>query len=324
MTKKMNRSEIATKKRKLLVERTSLALGLTASESEGLLMTGRRQSLRVNRIKSTVAEVLPELHALGWSGERYRWMSDGFTIKAGLDAVRDSGLFADGRVLIQNAASWLPVLMLDSRAGDKVLDVCAAPGGKTTHMAALSDNQADITANDNSRARLAKLRAMCDRLEADINRYTLFDAQQLARRLDGERYDKILLDAPCSGEGMMRLDRDKDFETWSVSQIKRLQQLQRKILVQAWQLLQPGGTLVYSTCTMAPEENEQVIDYALRRLDGVEIAPIEIDLDNRVPAVEVWNGKRMDPRVGSCLRLQPSQDVEAFFVCVLRKGLSSS
>jgi tRNA (cytosine49-C5)-methyltransferase len=210
-------------------------------------------------------------------------------------------------------------LALDPQPQERILDVCAAPGGKTTHLAALASNQAYITANDNSRARLQKLQSMCQRLQADIERFTLFDATQLARRLDGDQFDKILIDAPCSGEGLMRLDRDKDFDSWSVAHIKRLQQLQKRIVGQAWQLLRPGGVLVYSTCTMAPEENEAVVDYALRALDGVELMPLTSGLTNTVPAVQQWNGKQLNPALAGCLRLKPGRDVEAFFVCKLQK-----
>ena len=285
MAKKLSTAALAAKKRPLLIGRTAHALGVDESEAARLLQTGRRQGVRLNPLRGNTAETLAAMRELGWQGEQYAWMPGGYSVESGLEALRDSQLAADGRVLIQNAASWLPVLLLDAQPEERVLDVCAAPGGKTTHIAASTGNRALITANDNSRVRQAKLRAMCGRIGADIDRFTLFDAQALARKLDGEQYDRILLDAPCSGEGLMRLDRDKDFETWSVAQVKRLQQLQRKLLVQAWQLLAPGGTLVYSTCTMAPEEDELVVDYALRRLEDVELAPIIMELPNRVPAV---------------------------------------
>jgi 16S rRNA (cytosine1407-C5)-methyltransferase len=233
--------------------------------------------------------------------------------------IRDSEPVLSGQVFIQNAASWLPVLALDPKPGETILDVCAAPGGKTSHIAARTNNQAVIWANDNSRARLAKLQANMNRLGAQIATYTLFDATQLARKLAGQQFDKILLDAPCSGEGMMHIQSDKDLATWSVAQIKRLQQIQKRILGQAWELLKPGGTLVYSTCTMAPEENEAVIDYFLRSKQDAHIQSFEITLPNKVPAVKEWNGRSFNPQTQKCLRLKPSPSIEAFFVCKLVK-----
>jgi 16S rRNA (cytosine1407-C5)-methyltransferase len=164
------------------------------------------------------------------------------------------------------------------------------------------------------------MQANLKRLNVTPEDTTLFDATQLARKLAGRTFDKILLDAPCSGEGLMRYDRDKDFATWSVAHIKRLQQLQKRIIVQAWELLEPGGTLVYSTCTMAPEENEAVVDYLLRVRPGAEIVPFAVDLPKRVAPVTSWNGRAYSPSITGCLRLVPSADIEAFFVCQLHKS----
>jgi len=311
-------------KRAIWLERTVEALGVDGATALELLRLGRTQSIRLNPLVADPQQTLKALQTLGWRGQAFVLKEERtehcYSVEAGMEAIRDSQLAADGAVLIQNAASWLPVLALDPQPGDAILDVCAAPGGKTTHIAALTNNQAQITANDNSRARLMKLQAMCQRMSADIERYTLYDALYLARKLDGQQYDRIIIDAPCSGEGMMQYDRDKDFASWSVAHIKRLQQLQKRVLVQAWQLLKPGGTLVYSTCTMAPEEDEAVIDYGLRTLDGVSIINLEWQLPNRVPAVASWNGKAYNPDVQAAVRLKPSKEIEAFFVCKLVKS----
>lgn len=308
------------KKRHDLVIRTSAAIGTDAETVTELLSLERKQSLRVNTLK-VADDAIERLRELGWHGSRYDWTDAGYTIDQGLKPVRDSELVADGLVYIQNAASWLPVLALDPQPSESVLDVCAAPGGKTSHIAAITKNKALITANDNSRPRLAKLRANLDRLGVGNVELTLYDATQIARKLHGRQFDKILLDAPCSGEGMMRYDNDKDFESWSVAHIKRLQQLQKRLILQAWQLLRPGGTLVYSTCTMAPEENEAVIDYLLRKAPEAIIEPISLDLPNRSDSVTAWNGKEYSSALVSCLRLRPSEHIEAFFVCKISKSL---
>jgi 16S rRNA (cytosine1407-C5)-methyltransferase len=285
-----------------------------------LLSVARQQSVRINPLKADYRQTVAALRRLGWQGEPVGWCPDGLTVETGLQAIRDSELAANGHVYIQNAASWLPVLVLDPQAGETVLDVCAAPGGKTSHLAALAGNEAYITANDNSRPRLAKLRANLERLGVNNVEYTLYDATQLAHRLLDRQFDKILLDAPCSGEGMMSLQSDKDFSSWSVAHIRRLQQLQKRLIAQAWQLLKPGGTLVYSTCTMAPEENEAVIDYLLRRNPDAHINQIKHELQNRVPPVISWNDKNFDEQVRFALRLVPSPEIEAFFVCKIIKS----
>lgn len=316
MTKK--KIDKTATKREQWIERTSLALGLSVAETIDLLKTPRQQALRINNLKAR-PEILEELKKLGWRGKQYPWFDLGYSIDEGLSAINNSELAANGEVFVQNAASWLPVLALDARAGESVLDVCAAPGGKTSHIASATNNEAHIWANDNSRPRLAKMQANLARLSANIEHFTLFDATMLAKKLSDQQFDKILLDAPCSGEGMMTLGKDKDFATWSVAHIKRLQHLQKRIILQAWQLLAPGGTLVYSTCTMAPEENEAVIDYLLRTAEDAQIVPIDIKTSNQVAPVKHWNGKTYNVEISKCLRLIPSAETEAFFVCKIKK-----
>lgn len=235
-----------------------------------------------------------------------------------LERVKDSSLVADGKVYVQNAASWLPVLALSPRPDENILDVCAAPGGKASHIQALTNNQSTLTCNDNSKPRLIKLQANMQRLGAEAT-YMLSDATRLSQQLPAESFDKILLDVPCSGEGLMTLDDLKLFDSWSVAHIRRLGALQKNILTTAWQLLKPGGTLVYSTCTMAPEENEAVIDYFLRKHPDAKLEPVSFDLDNRLPALLSWNDKPFQNDLSPCLRLMPSTFYEAFFVAKLVK-----
>lgn len=305
-------------KRAAFVERTGAALAVDHQTAISMLSIGRVQSVRVNPLKANT-HVLEEMLALGWTGKPYPWYPDGYSIETGLTELRDSELAATGQIYIQNAASWLPILALDPRPDETVLDVCAAPGGKTSHIAALAQNRANITANDNSRPRLAKLRANLERLGVHGVTYTLFDATQIARKIEDQQFDKILLDAPCSGEGMMNYQSDKDMSTWSVAQIKRLQQQQKRLITQAWQLLRPGGTLVYSTCTIAPEENEAVIDYLLRSREDAQLEPIAVEGVDRWQPVLAWHDRKFSQEMKHVIRLAPSQQTEAFFVARIRK-----
>lgn len=309
-------------KKQLLVERTALALNVSAEEATELLLIGRQQSVRVNTLKTSQDAALKTLQSTVANTHPVSWIDHGHFVDDGLTAIRDTDAVDTGELYIQNAASWIPALALNPQPGEAILDMCAAPGGKTSHIAQLSNNAAVITANDNSRPRLHKLQNNLNRLGVENVEFLLHDATKLTHKLGIEQFDKILLDAPCSGEGMMTLDSRKDFESWSVAHIKRLQQLQKKLIVQAWQLLKPGGTLVYSTCTMAPEENEAVLDYLLRHNDDVEIHSLEefkSELSNSVTPVLGWNAKQYNPRINNALRLKPSPQVEAFFVAKLTK-----
>ncbi len=320
MSKHTSPEEKLARKRAVWLERTQQILGVDKAAAQELLNVERRQSLRLNPLIADPAETLKQLAVIGWRGTAYRWATNCYTVDEGAVAVRDSAIVASGAAFIQNAASWIPVLALHPQPDQRILDVCAAPGGKSSHIAAITNNRASLWVNDNSRARLVKTQTNFKRLGVTPTDTTLFDATMLARKLDGELFDKILLDAPCSGEGLMRLSRDKDFAAWSVAHIKRLQQLQKRIITQAWEVLKPGGTLVYSTCTMAPEEDEAVIDYLLRAREDAEVIPFKLGVPNSVLPLRSWNGRPFNEAIQGCLRLAPSEDIEAFFVCKLRKS----
>lgn len=312
MAKRKNTEEIRLKKRDLWIKRTMQWSGLDQTEVESLLMTPRTQSVRVNPLAA--GDIPTNLLAKPIS-----WCSNGYEIVKSEEEEYNE-LSQSGKIYIQNAASWLPVIALNPQAGDSVLDVCAAPGGKSSHIQALTNNKSRLICNDNSKPRLMKLQANMKRLGVQAE-YSLADATRLSRHNLGE-FDKILLDAPCSGEGLMTLRAEdaKLFDSWSVAHIRRLSDLQKRIISEAWQLLKPGGTLVYSTCTMAPEENETVVNYLLRRQDDAELLPIKIaNLPNRQPAVQSWNNRNFTHDLSNCLRLAPGRLTEAFFVALLYK-----
>jgi NOL1/NOP2/sun family putative RNA methylase len=319
MAKRKDRELIRQRKREQWVDRTGQALGLSKSETEPLLYIRRTQSFRVNRLKASDVSIAG-LRNRSLLNQPIRWCKSGYALENATERLADGHFLEEGVVYIQNAASWLPVLTLDPQPNEHILDVCAAPGGKAAHIQAITDNGSTLVCNDNSRPRLAKLQANMLRLGATAA-YTLHDATKLSRVFEPYSFDRVLLDAPCSGEGLMTLHPEdaKLFDSWSVAHIRRLSALQKKILHESWQVLKSGGTLVYSTCTMAPEENEAVIDYFLRTHADAELLPITIQLEGRIPTVATWNNKSFTRDLSGCLRLQPSKLTEAFFVAHLRK-----
>lgn len=312
MAKRKDPAQERQRKRELWIDRTMQWSGLPRAEVEAKLAQTRTQSFRLNPLVD--GEVAPHLLA-----HQVAWCPDGYEIVP--EHIAEYQQLADsGRGYIQNAASWLPVLALQPAAGERVLDLCAAPGGKCSHIQAIAGGQADLICNDNSKPRLMKLQVNLKRLNVSAE-YMLADARNLSRR-QLEAFDKILLDAPCSGEGLMSLNaRDISlFDSWSVAHIRRLSDLQKRLILEAWRLLKPGGTLVYSTCTMAPEENEVVVDWLLRRQSDAELMPINITpLPDRVSAVQSWNNRVLTHDLSGCLRLMPGRLTEAFFVAAFRK-----
>ena len=277
------------------------------------MLRGRRQSIRVNTLKSETDLGLQ--NPIEWAPHCYWHEGD----KASLTRSED---VTKGLAYVQNAASFIPPIVMQPKAKDRILDICAAPGGKASHIAALTGNKADLWVNDNSRPRLNRMIDIFSTLGVKTTNMTLYAIDSLRHQLPHEYFDKILLDAPCSGEGMIDLDDPKALDHWSVAQIKRLQRIQKKAIVTAWDLLRPGGVLVYSTCTMAPEENEAVVDYLLRKQETAQLQPIELDLPNRIPTLKGWNNKTYQSDLTNCLRLGPSPEIEAFFVALIRKPKS--
>lgn len=312
MAKRKDPAQERQRKRELWINRTMQWSGLSRAEVETILARTRTQSFRLNPLVD--GEVAPHLLA-----HQVAWCPDGYEIVP--EHIAEYQQLADsGRGYIQNAASWLPVLALQPAAGERVLDLCAAPGGKCSHIQALANSQADLVCNDNSKPRLMKLQANLKRLNAPAE-FMLADARHISRR-QLEVFDKILLDAPCSGEGLISLNASDTplFDSWSVAHIRRLSDLQKRLILEAWRLLKPGGTLVYSTCTMAPEENEVVVDWLLRRQPDAALIPIDIaPLPDRVPVVQSWNDRRFTHDLSGCLRLMPGRLTEAFFVAAFRK-----
>ncbi len=318
MTKRKDKDTVTGKKRSQLTARTMQVLSVDETTAIDLLSTPLRPSVRINPLAGDPTEILHDMTVLGWKGEPVAWCVNGYSITEGFEALRDSELVVTGKIYLQNEASWLPVVLLDPKPGMAVLDMCAAPGGKTSHIGALIENKGRLVTNDNSRPRLMKLQQNLSRLHVTAD-YILHDATRLSRKLDTQVFDAILLDAPCSGEGLINITRPKTLESWSVAHVKRLSTLQKQLIREAWQLLKPGGRLVYSTCTMAPEEDEAVVNYLLKHNDDAVVKDISLPIEGALSGLSGWNERMFDPNTSKAMRLIPGTGREAFFVCVIEK-----
>jgi len=319
MTKRKNKEVITAKKQMLLIERTAHIFNVSQAEAQNLLSQSLRPFVRINPLADNPKKTLKAMEALGWKGMLSKWCAYGYSIEQGFEALRDSDLVIKGVIYLQNEASWTPVIGLNPQPGETVLDMCAAPGGKTSHIAALMQNKGKLIANDNSRPRLLKLQQNLARLHVKAD-YSLHDATRLSKSFPEASFDKILLDAPCSGEGLVNLTLPKTLDTWSVAHIRRLSSLQKQLITEAWKLLKPGGRLVYSTCTMAPEENEVVVNHLLKRNEDAHIVPLEMQYDVVHSGITSWNDRDFHPTITHALRLLPARGREAFFVCLLQKA----
>lgn len=234
------------------------------------------------------------------------WYKDAYIINSEKSFFSHSKEFELGQIYILNASSLIPVLALDPSHDEKILDICAAPGGKTIQISKLSRNLSHISVNDEDSFRLRIMKKLFELYNINVDNFYNQPAQYLYKNLENEKFDKILIDAPCSGEGMINLDNPKTLGFWSVKKIKRLSKLQKRIIESAVKLLKPGGTLIYSTCTFAPEENEENINWAIKNLE-LEVSPIELKIDNKVLTESLW------------IKIIPNNYMEPFFVCKMSK-----
>lgn len=273
-----------------------------------------RRSIRVNTLKISVDDFLALVAPYGWQLTPVPWCAEGFWIERDDEASLPLGSTAEhlsGLFYIQEASSMLPVaaLFADGNSPERVMDVAAAPGSKTTQIAARMGNQGAILANEFSASRVKVLHANISRCGIHNVALTHFDGRVFGAALP-EVFDAILLDAPCSGEGVVRKDPDA-LKNWSVESNLEIAATQRELIDSAFHALRPGGTLVYSTCTLNRDENEDVCLWLQAQYpDAVEFLPLDDLFASAQEAVTPEGFLHVFPQIYDC---------EGFFVARLRK-----
>ena len=273
-----------------------------------------RRSIRVNTLKISVGAFLDLVSPYGWQLTPVPWCEEGFWIERDEEESLPLGSTAEhlsGLFYIQEASSMLPVaaLFADENQPERVMDVAAAPGSKTTQIAARMNNRGAILANEFSASRVKVLHANISRCGIHNVALTHFDGRVFGAALP-EAFDAILLDAPCSGEGVVRKDPDA-LKNWSVESNLQIAATQRELIDSAFHALRPGGTLVYSTCTLNRDENEDVCLWLKQRyVDAVEFLPLDTLFDSASHAATPEGFLHVFPQIYDC---------EGFFVARLRK-----
>ncbi|WP_111930251.1 16S rRNA (cytosine(967)-C(5))-methyltransferase RsmB [Clostridium tertium] len=273
------------------------------------LMAGLNETpkvtVRVNEFKAEYDEVYEKLEEIGYNIEDGYACPEAIAIKGG-KGIEDNQLFKEGLITVQDESAMLVAPLLDLKEGDKVLDLCAAPGGKTTHIAELLANSGEVLAFDLHENKLSLIEENAKRLGLNNIVCKAMDATKL--NSDYISYgDKVLIDVPCSGLGIIR---KKPEIKWNKTrqQLKDLVPIQREIMENSWQYLKPGGTLVYSTCTLNKEENEENLKWFLSKHNDAEIEKIYIGNNNNF----IYNGD------GS-LTILPNDSMDGFFIGKIKK-----
>ncbi len=233
--------------------------------------------------------------------------------------VTDLEIYKEGKIYIQSLSSMLPVLVLDPQPGDHILDMAAAPGSKTSQIAAYTANGAEIVANDIDRGRLYKLKAIMAQQGCEHITVTSIPGQTIWQQYP-EYFDKVLLDAPCSMEGRFDCQDKKSYKHWSTKKVKNLARLQQWLLRSALSSTKVGGTIVYSTCTISPEENEGAVNWLLEKEKNAviveDIALSDLPMHN---GFTTCGNTHYLPQLIKTKRIIPTEYYEGFYVAKLKK-----
>jgi NOL1/NOP2/sun family putative RNA methylase len=267
--------------------------------------------VRVNTIKAEADRAQAALEAEGIDVDPVEWHPGLFRFPG--DSAGANWPYFHGWIHGQEEVSTVPARVLGPQPGERVWDACAAPGSKTTQLAALMDDEGVVIATDTNLGRISALRSNTERLGVTNAALTHEDARNHSLKpFDGALYDRALVDVPCSCEGTIRKNPDV-LEDWERSHVEGTAGVQKGILRRALQVTREGGTVVYSTCTFAPEENEAVLNYALEE-EPCRLREFEIPLDSR-PGVTEWEGETFDETVERAKRIYPHHNDTGGFFC---------
>lgn len=277
-------------------------------------------SFRVNTLKTSDAAALSLLEAQGFDIKKIEWCQNAYYIPhKQRRELTNSQLMQQGMIYIQNPSSLFASLVLNPVASEEVLDMAAAPGGKTLHIAQLMNNEGRIAAVEAVRQRFFRLRANVELAGATMVNVYCKDSTRLGRIVP-ERFDRVLLDAPCSSEARFNIEDPKSFAFWSEKKVQEMQRKQKKLIYSAIQCLKPTGILVYCTCSFAPEENEAIIQYALDKFGAkISVLPIEVPFDNYQKGLSHWKDQQFDANLTKSVRIIPNDKMSGFYVCKIIK-----
>lgn len=271
-------------------------------------------TLRVNTIKYNIQNLMKYFREKNIKFERVPWYTDALVIKNAKEKdIQKLDIYEKGYVYFQSLSSMVPPLVLNPKKGEKILDMTAAPGSKTTEMAALMENDGEILANELDKIRCERLKYNVEMQEAKIVEVINRRGEKLGNEYT-EQFDKVLLDAPCSGEGRFIATKVQTYRGWSEKTVNDLVKLQKKLFESAYNALKHGGVMVYSTCTINRYENEGVLDWALNNFD-IKLKDINLEIRDVISG----DNQGLNKDVNKAIKILPSKFMEGFFVALIYK-----
>ncbi len=272
-------------------------------------------SIRTNTLKISSTDLRQRLENKGFKLKPIEWIPDAFNVIKAPYNLGSTHEFLQGYYYLQNVASMLPAIILNPKPSDVVIDMCAAPGSKATQLAQIMGNQGTLILIDRNKNRIPALDINLRRLGVNNSIILNMDAVKLS--ILNVKANKILLDAPCTGEGLIRQDPLRK-RSKQMKDIEKMASIQRKLLKAGLNALKSGGILLYCTCSIAPEENEIVISDILEKLDGFTI--IRISKNYGINGLTDVFGMDLNKDLKWSQRLYPHiHDTIGFYLCLIKK-----
>lgn len=272
-------------------------------------MEPRVVSLRVNTLKSTLAKVCEELSKNNIEFEKVSWSDTVLVITNATEQdLQKLFIYENGEIYLQSLSSMLPPIVMEPKENTDILDMTAAPGGKTTQIAALTNNNANITACEMNNIRIEKLKYNILKQGATSVAILQADSRTLS---DYFAFDQILLDAPCSGSGTIRENEVGTYKNFSEKLVEKSTKSQLTLLKKALKILKPGHEMIYSTCSILAKENEDILNKALKGANA-EIVPIKFKGIEEIPLLPT--------KIPGTLCVCPNKYYDGFFIAKIRKN----
>lgn len=295
---------------KFLIEMLNQQYGeeITSKILEGYSQK-RMVTFRVNTLKTSIEKVEEVLKNNNIEFKKVSWSDVAYIVKnVREDTLKELEIYKKGEIYLQSLSSMLPPIVLEPKENTDILDMCAAPGGKTTELASLTNNNANITACELNKIRIEKLKYNIEKQGAT----SVYIMQEDSRRInDFFSFDNILLDAPCSGSGTLNVEDVNLEKTFTKKLIEKSQKAQLELLNKAVKILKQGQEMVYSTCSILNVENEEIVSKILKN-NKVEIVPIEFEGKEELPLLPT--------KIDGTLCVMPTELYEGFFIAKIRKS----
>ena len=269
----------------------------------------RMVTFRVNTLKTSIEKVEEVLKNNNIEFEKVSWSDVAYIVKnVREDTLKELEVYKNGEIYLQSLSSMLPPIVLEPKENTDILDMCAAPGGKTTELASLTNNNANITACELNKIRIEKLKYNIEKQGAT----SVYIMQEDSRRINNFfSFDNILLDAPCSGSGTLNVENVNLEKTFTEKLLEKSQKAQLELLSKAVKILKQGQEMVYSTCSILNVENEEIVSKILKN-NKVEIVPIEFEGKEELPLLPT--------KIDGTLCVMPTELYEGFFIAKIRKS----